>query len=315
MPQHSPDEFISEEKQNEDLLPETDFFINTTDVIVFRQFQFMEDSIHTHNFFEIFYVFKGRCQLKFENQLCTLSEGQLCIIAPNSSHSVIHDDENSTIITTSIRKSTFDNAFFPLLTHNDLLSNFFRTILYNKTSSNYLLFSTGNSEDIKLIIKNLVMEFNKRDNYSNNGCISWINLLFSLVLRNYSETVEFYNYNFFTDFHIIMQYIKQNYHFLSLSSLASFFNYSETHLSSIIKKNTGLSFIRLITNLKMCEAIKYLENTNTSIEKIAALVGYNSSDHFSRTFKKYYRCSPQKYRNICNQQNSPHSFIVEKKNL
>ena len=236
--------------------------------------------------------------MKFENELFTLLEGDLCIVAPNSLHSVIHDDDFSTIISIAIRKSTFDSAFFPLLTQKDLLSNFFRSILYNETSSNYLLFSTGNAEDVKLIIKNLFMENYKEDNYSNNGCISWVNLLFSLILRNYSEDIKFYKYDLSTDFHLILQYIKQNYHFLSLSSLSKFFNYSETHLSIIIKKNTGLSFIKLITSLKMSDAIDYLKNTNMSIERISEIIGYNSSDHFSRTFKKYYNKSPQQYRKL-----------------
>ncbi|WP_261856302.1 AraC family transcriptional regulator [Clostridium folliculivorans] len=30
--------------------------------------------------------------------------------------------------------------------------------------------------------------------------------------------------------------------------------------------------------------------------KISELIGYNSSDHFSRTSKKYYDCSPYQYR-------------------
>jgi len=37
-------------------------------------------------------------------------------------------------------------------------------------------------------------------------------------------------------------------------------------------------------------------NTNLSIEKIADYVGYNNVDHFSRTFKKYCKQSPQQYR-------------------
>lgn len=277
-------------------LPETIFFKNTSDIFTYIPFRFSNDMPHTHDYFEIFYVFKGNCKMKFENELLTLLEGDLCVIAPNSVHSVIHDDQSSTIIAISIRKSTFDNAFFPLLTQKDLLSNFFRTILYNETSSNYLLFSTANAEDVKLIIKNLFMEYYKEDTYSNNGCISWVNLLFSFILRNFSETVRFYKYDLSTDFHLIMQYIKKNYRFLTLSSLASFFNYSEAHLSLIIKKNTGLSFIKLITSLKMSDAIKYLKNSDMSIEKISELIGYNSSDHFSRTFKKHYGCSPQQYR-------------------
>lgn len=277
-------------------IPEIVLFRNKYDVLVFKQLYNLDDIIHSHNYFEIFYVYKGNCELKFENELRTLTEGELCIIAPNSQHSIIHDDENSIIITISIRKSTFDSSFFSLLTNKDLLSSFFRTILYNNTATNYLLFSADNSEDIKLIMRNMILEYNKKDIYSNNCCISLVTLLFSLILRNYSDTVQFYNYDLSNDFYLIITYIQSNYRYLTLNSLADNFHYSKAHLSDLIKKYTGLSFMKLVTKLKMSHAVEYLKNTNLSIEKISELIGYNSSDHFSRTFKKHYNCSPQQYR-------------------
>ena len=137
-------------------MPEVIFFSNSYDVLVFKQFHNLDDPMHSHNFFEAFYVYKGNCQLKFQNDIHNLSEGDLCIIAPGSLHSIIHDDKLSTIITISIRKSTFDSSFFQLLTHKNLLSSFFHNILYNNCESNYILFSTDNSEDLKLIIRNLM---------------------------------------------------------------------------------------------------------------------------------------------------------------
>ena len=46
----------------------------------------------------------------------------------------------------------------------------------------------------------------------------------------------------------------------------------------------------------MSDAIDYLENTDLSISEIAKIIGYNSSDHFSRVFKSCYHISPQYYR-------------------
>lgn len=117
-----------------------------------------------------------------------------------------------------------------------------------------------------------------------------------MILRNYSESVQFHNYDLSTDFNLIMKYIQYNYHQITLESLATFFHYSKSNLSLLIKKNTGVNFIDLITNLKMSNASDLLKNTDISIDKISRQVGYNSSDHFSRTFKKHYNCSPQQYR-------------------
>lgn len=98
------------------------------------------------------------------------------------------------------------------------------------------------------------------------------------------------------DFALILQYIQQNYRDLSLKALAEHFHYSEAHLSTLIKNNVELNFVALITKLKMSDAKDYLMNTNLSVEKISEYVSYNSVDHFSRTFKKYYKKSPQQYR-------------------
>jgi AraC-like DNA-binding protein/mannose-6-phosphate isomerase-like protein (cupin superfamily) len=275
---------------------EADILPENSDIFVLRHFAYLNDEIHSHNYFEISYVLKGSCQFLFEKEQRTLEEGELCIIAPMSSHNIIVNDHTSIIITISIKRSTFDSAFFTLLSQKDLLSYFFRTILYNKSAANYLLFHTDNSEDLKTIIKNLIMENYKGDIYYNNCSISWANILFSNILRNYSETIQFYNYNMDNDFSMILQHIQHNYRTLSLKTLAEHFHYSEAHLSTLIKKNVGLNFVDLITKLKMSDAKDYLTNTNLSIEKIAEYVGYNTVDHFSRTFKKHYNKSPQQFR-------------------
>ncbi len=123
-----------------------------------------------------------------------------------------------------------------------------------------------------------------------------MNLLFSTLLRNYSETLQFYNYQMGSDFSLVLQYIQHNYQTLSLSSLAEFFHYSEPHLCTLIKQNTGYNFTELIKQLRMADAISYLTNTNLKIGEIAERVGYNSADHFSRVFRSSYQMSPQEYR-------------------
>lgn len=283
-------------KKSRERIQEVDILPDGSDVFVYKHFCYINDIVHSHDYFEVCYVFKGSCRLQFEKETHSFKTGELCIIAPMSVHEIIVDDESSVLINVSIRKSTFDSAFFNLISRKDLLSIFFRTLLYEQPSANYLSFITDNSEDIRFIIKNLFMEGYRDDLYANNCCISWVNILFSNILRNYSQSIRFYNYKVAPDFSLVLKYIQQNYRRLKLKDLACSFHYNESHLSTLIKKNTGLSFTELITNFKISESVDYLLNTDMSIEKIAEIVGYNSSDHFSRTFKQHYRCSPQQYR-------------------
>lgn len=274
---------------------ETDIIPNSRDVFIIRHPRYTRPSPHIHNYFEINYVASGSCTFVFEKSKRTMQEGELCIIAPSSEHDLVIDDD-STVFCIMLRKSTFDTTFFSLLSRKDLLSYFFRTILQDDSHANYLLFFSENNKWLKQIIHNAMGESYKNDSYSNTCCISWINLLFSNLLRNYSKTLQFYDYQMGADFSLVLQYIQHNYQTVTLASLAELFHYSEPHLCTLIKQNTGHTFTGLIKRLRLAEAIDYLTNTNLKIGEIAEKVGYNSADHFSRVFRSTYKMSPQEYR-------------------
>ena len=99
-----------------------------------------------------------------------------------------------------------------------------------------------------------------------------------------------------SDFSLVLQYIQHNYQTLTLSSLAKLFHYSEPHLCTLIKQNTGLTFTELIKKLRLADATSYLLNTSMKIGEIAEQIGYNSADHFSRVFRSAYKMSPLEYR-------------------
>lgn len=273
-----------------------DVIIPTTrDVFVIRHPRYTRHANHMHNYFEINYVAQGQCEFTFEQATRVMSEGELCIIAPSSDHDITINDD-STVFTIMIRRSTFDTTFFSLLSGKDLLSYFFRTILQDDSHANFLLFFASDNMWIKKIIRNLLGECNKTDSYSNSCCINWVNLFFSTLLRHYSQTIQFYDYQMGADFSLILQYIQHNYQTLTLSTLATMFHYSEPHLSTLIKQNTGYTFTDLIKRLRMSDATDYLSNTELKISEIAEKIGYNSADHFSRVFRSTFQISPQEYR-------------------
>ena len=265
------------------------------DVFMIRHPRYTRRSPHMHNFFEINYVAEGTCTFVFEDTSRSLRKGELCIIAPFSEHDIVIDDD-STIFCIMLRKSTFDMTFFSLLSKMDLLSCFFRTTLQDSSHSNFLLFFVENTDWITQILHNAMLESYRDDACSNLCCISWINLLFSHLLRNYSRTLQFYDYQMGTDFSLVLQYIQHNYQHLTLSALAELFHYSEPHLCTLIRRNTGYSFTALIRRLRMSEAVDCLTGTDMKISEIAEKVGYNSADHFSRVFRKTYHMSPLEYR-------------------
>lgn len=287
------------------IVRENDLIPLTRDVFVIRHPRYTRPLTHKHNYFEINFVAQGQATFLFEKERHILHEGELCIIAPSSEHDFLIEDD-STVFTICIRKSTFDTTFFSLMSGKDLLSYFFRTILQGNNHSNYLLFFTKENHLLKQYIRNMMVESSKIDSYSNNCCISYVNLMFSTLLRTYSQTIQFYDYQMGTDFSLVLQYIQHNYQTLTLSTLAGLFHYSEPHLCTLIKQNTGFTFTELVKRLKLSDAMNYLLNTNLKISEIAEQVGYNSADHFSRVFRSTYKLSPQEYRK---QNQNPETFI------
>ena len=64
----------------------------------------------------------------------------------------------------------------------------------------------------------------------------------------------------------------------------------------MLQNYMGMSFTDIVRGIKMTRAEEYLTSSNLRIHEISALVGYDSVDHFSRTFKATHNMSPQTYR-------------------
>lgn len=90
--------------------------------------------------------------------------------------------------------------------------------------------------------------------------------------------------------------IDRDYKSLTLSAAADHYHMSASYLSSIIRDIYGKSFTSVILDRKMREAGRLLRETKHSVEMIAEITGYNSAPYFINVFKKYYGCSPSRYR-------------------
>jgi AraC-like DNA-binding protein/mannose-6-phosphate isomerase-like protein (cupin superfamily) len=269
------------------------------DVFCVKNVSNVDETPHWHDYFEIFYAFSGSFKLVFEHESITLVEGDLCILSPKSTHSMLNVPDRL-IMTIIARKSTFDAIFGSLMFNKSLISLFFRNALYNGRQSNYLLLRTGPSPALRRTVQQLAYESNRDDPYANACSIGLLNLFLAQAMREYSDTIRMYNLENFTeksfDFALILQYIQQNYRTVTLASLAKAFHFSEAYLSKLIMKNLGQGFSSVIRNLKMMRSTELLVNTPMKISEIAEQVGYESVDHFSRTFKKVYEISPHEYK-------------------
>lgn len=274
---------------------EKEMFPQLGDVFVIRHPRYTRTYLHRHDYVEIDYVIDGGCKFYFEDEVHELHAGNLCIILPSSHHDIEVSDE-STVYCIMLRRSTFESAFFSLLSRDDALSMFFRTMVTEPGNSNYMLFEAENTELMRILVQSVMQECHFRDMYSNSCCISLVHLIFASILRTEGITPKVYNYQMGSDFSAVINFIRDNYQNISLTSLSDKFHYSKPHMCTLIKQNTGFSFSTLIKQVRISRAKEYLTKTDAQISDIAEIVGYNSSDHFSRVFRSSTGMSPQEYR-------------------
>ena len=85
----------------------------------------------------------------------------------------------------------------------------------------------------------------------------------------------------------------------SLDQIAENMYLSPFYLSKIFKSETGDTPIHYLINIRMEKARKLLEdNRESSIQEVAAMVGYDDAYHFSKLFKKRYGVAPSRIRKL-----------------
>ena len=93
-------------------------------------------------------------------------------------------------------------------------------------------------------------------------------------------------------------YIRSNFsEKLSLDSLAKEVFLSRSYLSSIFKKETGMSLTAYITKVRVEKSKKLLLQNNASLAHIASQCGFKDQSYFTKVFKKETGVSPKRFRN------------------
>ncbi|OZB98689.1 response regulator [Paenibacillus sp. XY044] len=95
----------------------------------------------------------------------------------------------------------------------------------------------------------------------------------------------------------VRRYIDDHYASdLNLSTMAERFNYHPSYFSELFKKRVGRTFIGYLTDVRMAQAIRLLEDTQLSLWDISELTGFSNASYFSSKFKRIYGMSPSDYR-------------------
>lgn len=85
---------------------------------------------------------------------------------------------------------------------------------------------------------------------------------------------------------------------LSFSEVANTLKLNISYLSRQFKKETGMTFVDYVNNVRIKKALELMKNPSIRICEIADKVGYKSQNYFSVTFKRIMGQSPSEFRQI-----------------
>lgn len=83
---------------------------------------------------------------------------------------------------------------------------------------------------------------------------------------------------------------------ISLSDAADAVGLTPTYLAHMVKKETGRTFLELLTERRLDRAKELIVHTAMPISKIADMVGFSDFAYFARRFKQLTGMSPSRYR-------------------
>lgn len=261
--------------------------------------RYMMTTLHKHNFLEMNYVFAGRCIQVINGKQVILNEGEFCLLDTNVSHTIEPAGRNDIIINCLMRKNYFDADLLKRLSGNDLISEFITDAVYkNKASNQYILFPSGDNRKTKHVMNELLAEYFDPGLCSEEIINSYMIILFSELLRLFKRSAEESRGPAIQKAQItdVLLYIEQNYAQVTLSSAAEFFGFHPNYLSRLLKNHLGISFIKIVQDVKLGRACSILENTNISIAKVAQEVGFSNMNVFYELFYERFAMTPREYR-------------------
>ncbi|MDP4118883.1 MAG: AraC family transcriptional regulator [Bacillota bacterium] len=229
---------------------------------------------HHHPWFEFNYVHDGELFTTMNNTEFSVKSGQSFLIPPGCSHSHTHHKKNHDIgicLRWKIQRAPNKNCYYEKIF----------SALYTPRA-----FSFDASLDILCGGTTYVQTQLSFIGWMINMCEMW----------NKGESTNISVQENYISNQAIM-YLQEYYnHPITVQNIATSLNISYRNLSRNFKKETGITIIEKLNEIRIAEAKRLLISTNLPIYEIALMVGFENEYYFSNTFHQYAASTPSGFR-------------------
>lgn len=232
---------------------------------------------HTHTFWEILFLCKGSLINSLNKKETEMKKFDVALIHPKDIHK-LHAKPG---VSTEYYNLTIEESFF-----EKFCNNIYEGLIndLNNRDDLYITLSAHRHEKLLNLINFAVSLPNEED------AAKYYNIVLSYLLPEFIPLHET------TSPSVVSQVIKIMSHpnnmNLTIKEIAQQVGYSPEHLIRLFQKENHPSPNNIFLRLKMEHAKLLLQQTNLSIEDIAASIGISSLPHFYQKFKQFYNTTP-----------------------
>lgn len=276
--------------------------LNVTDdiFVISKHTRFAKMLNHTHNLFELNYIYSGTFYQEIQGEKFKLTVGDIIIFNKNVEHSIDKVGKEDILINFLAKEKFFDNNFVYKILGDNILGETVASIIMNTTKEkNFLLFRTADNWQIKQTIQNILCEVFGSKTPNPEIIKAYLTILFSRLLESKSYEI-FLNKglrNSSISVVELLAYIEKNYLDITLEQTAKHFKFSPEHLGRIIKKVTNKTFSTIVHEQKFRHAAMLCKLSDKNIDDISREIGYNNLTYFYKIFHSVYGVTPNEYRN------------------
>jgi|GEM_PF-710794 len=263
------------------------------DYHVEKHTRYLPTYIHDHQFLEIGIVLRGSCIQELYERKYMMSASDMIIISPNTYHAISVYDDESIVMNLLIKSTAIESVLRPFAVGDTTLNRYFASVIDRKPICPCVMIH--GVEEVFPSVASLYQE-GRRSNLLGR---SFLAQMFALLLLLPERAVCCLNQGDRKDARLtaILHYIKENPDKVTLSALADTFGLSPAYLSAVIHDSTGSTFTELLRRRKMELSLSLLSSgIPMTTGEIARKIGYGSAQHFCRTFRKCYGCTPTEVR-------------------
>ena len=274
------------------------FFTAIDDLFINIHSRYMPELLHKHQFFELQYVIEGTLNQVVAGHELSLHAGDICFIAPETMHAVSIFDDETILVNVLIKVDTFRSVFINLLNKEDVISDFFSRVLFCNSFYPYIYCRTRIAQKLTPVVMDMIETDNSSMPYKSRLMVTKLEEIFILLLNHHEFDFVTGSTLGDTDKKVLpmLRYIQDNFKTVTLTDMASYFNYSESYLSRIITTYSGSSFSEVVKSAKLRNAARLLESSDMPIGDISMESGYEDRTYFHKAFKKQYGMTPAEYR-------------------